>query len=240
MLRGLYAADVRTRRPGWPSDSGLDELLASHEMDFACVPDIHYQPLSKVAEGKHVVTELRITGTNTGPTVLGDFGKALLGADVEEVPPTNRTDRPSRGVRPRGSRRRPCRGRAPVLGVARVPRSDRRHRLGETTGSWEFETPPGLRVASSWQVAVSNGVLRADRDTDRIAPSRADSERGVHSRPPSPRHRTQEVAGSSPASSIRWMSQVRTTGTSSERLFSPPSPPHAGTPADGAADTSLA
>ena len=61
-----------------------------------------------------------------------------------------------------------------------------RHRLGEITGSWEFETPPGPRVASSWQVAVSNGVLRADRDTDRIAPSRADSERGVHPSTPAP------------------------------------------------------
>lgn len=90
MLRRLYAADVRTRRPGWPSESGLDDLLASYEMDFACVPDISYLPLSTVAEGRQVVTEMRITGTNTGPTVLGDFGKALLGADVEAVPPTNR------------------------------------------------------------------------------------------------------------------------------------------------------
>ena len=90
-LRGLYAPDARTRRPGWPQDRGPDDLLASYELDFACVPDIHFAPVSTLSDGPHVVTELRIIGTNTGPTVLGDFGKALLGADVEEVPPTGRS-----------------------------------------------------------------------------------------------------------------------------------------------------
>jgi ketosteroid isomerase-like protein len=89
-LRGLYAPDARTRRPGWPQDGGPEALLASYEMDFACVPDIHFQPLSTVVEDPRVATELRITGTNTGPTVLGDFGKALFGADVDQVPPSGR------------------------------------------------------------------------------------------------------------------------------------------------------
>jgi hypothetical protein len=90
-LWGLHAPDARTRRPGWPQDRGPDDLLASYELDFACVPDIHFAPVSTLRDGPHVVTELRITGTNTGPTVLGDFGKALLGADIEEVPPTARS-----------------------------------------------------------------------------------------------------------------------------------------------------
>ena len=68
----------------------MEELLASFEMDFACVPDLRFEPLSVTEEGSRVVTEARITGTNTGPTVLGDFGKALLGRDVESVPPTGR------------------------------------------------------------------------------------------------------------------------------------------------------
>jgi hypothetical protein len=59
-------------------------------MDFVCVPDIRLNAVSTLTEGPHVVTELRITGTNTGPTILGDFGKALLGADVEEVPASGR------------------------------------------------------------------------------------------------------------------------------------------------------
>ena len=93
-------------------------------MDFACVPDISYEPLSTVAE-KHVVTEMRITGTNTGPIVLGDFGKALLGADV--VPPTNRPiDLPAvfvHEVRDDGF----VEAERQVLGVAGIPRPDRRH-----------------------------------------------------------------------------------------------------------------
>jgi hypothetical protein len=90
-LRSLYAPDARTRRPGWPQEGGPEALVASYEMDFACVPDIEFGPVSTLTDGSRVVTEIRITGTNTGPTVLGDFGKALLGADVEEVPPTGRS-----------------------------------------------------------------------------------------------------------------------------------------------------
>jgi ketosteroid isomerase-like protein len=89
-LRGVYASDARTRRPGWPEDGPREHLLASYEMDFACVPDIHFEPISTLGDGSTVVTEMRITGTNTGPTVLGDFGKALLGVDVTEVPPSGR------------------------------------------------------------------------------------------------------------------------------------------------------
>jgi hypothetical protein len=89
-LRSFYAPDARTRRPGWPQEGGPEALVASYEMDFACVPDIEFEPVSTLTDGSRVVTEIRITGTNTGPTVLGDFGKALLGADVEEVPPTGR------------------------------------------------------------------------------------------------------------------------------------------------------
>lgn len=85
-LRGLYAPDARTLRPGWPREEGPAVLLASYEMDFACVPDFHFEPVSTTTAADAVVTEARITGTNTGPTVLGDFGKALLGADMDAVP----------------------------------------------------------------------------------------------------------------------------------------------------------
>jgi ketosteroid isomerase-like protein len=89
-LRELYAADARTRRPGWLRERDAEYLLASYELDFACIPDLRFEPLSSTAEGTRTVTELRITGTNSGPTVLGDFGKALLGRDVAAVPPTGR------------------------------------------------------------------------------------------------------------------------------------------------------
>jgi SnoaL-like domain len=50
-LRRLYAPDARTRRPGWPQDGWPDELLASYAMDFACVPDIRFEPVSTLALG---------------------------------------------------------------------------------------------------------------------------------------------------------------------------------------------
>ena len=90
-LRKLYAADARTRRPGWPQEGDVEYLLASYELGFACVPDIRFESLSSTSEGARIATEVRITGTNTGPTVLGAFGKALLGRDVEALPPTGRS-----------------------------------------------------------------------------------------------------------------------------------------------------
>jgi SnoaL-like domain len=90
-LRHLYAPNASTRRPGWPQDGTPDDLFASYRMDFGCVPDIGLESVSTLADGAHVSSELRITGTNTGPTVLGDFGKALLGAEVEAVPATGRS-----------------------------------------------------------------------------------------------------------------------------------------------------
>jgi hypothetical protein len=59
--------------------------------------------------------------------VFGDFGKALLGADVEEVPPTGRTIDPP-AVFVHEIRDDLIVARTPALGTARVPRADRRPR----------------------------------------------------------------------------------------------------------------
>jgi SnoaL-like domain len=90
VLGALYTSDALTRRPGWPQEEGPEALIASYEMDFTCVPDISFEAVETLSEAGSVVTEVRITGTNTGPTVLGEFGKALLGEDVESVPPSGR------------------------------------------------------------------------------------------------------------------------------------------------------
>jgi predicted ester cyclase len=89
-LGALYAETARTRRPGWPSEGGIDDLMASYRMDIAAVPDLRLDALSTMADPPNVCTELRITGTNTGPTALGDFGRALTGSDVNELPPSGR------------------------------------------------------------------------------------------------------------------------------------------------------
>jgi SnoaL-like domain len=100
MLRGPYAPEARTLRPGWPQEADVESLLASYEMDFACVPDIRFESLSSLTDGDRIVTGLRITGSNTGPTVLGDFGKALLGGfrDTSRRPPEEARSRGAAGL----------------------------------------------------------------------------------------------------------------------------------------------
>ena len=86
-LRNLYAPDACTRRPGWPEPfRDVARVLRAG----LCLRARYPAPGLDTTDGAHVVTEMRITGTNTGPTVLGDFGKALLGTGIEEVPPSGR------------------------------------------------------------------------------------------------------------------------------------------------------
>jgi len=75
-LRALYDPSARTHRPGWPADGGVDELVASAQMDMVAFPDLRIAPLISVREGGRTITEVRITGTNTGQIALGDFGRA--------------------------------------------------------------------------------------------------------------------------------------------------------------------
>jgi hypothetical protein len=57
-------------------------------MDLIAVPDLQLRPKSTTSNGTTVCTELTITGTNTGPTELGDFGHALFVADVNRLEPS--------------------------------------------------------------------------------------------------------------------------------------------------------
>jgi hypothetical protein len=86
-LRTLYTPTARTRRPGWPDDGSVDELVASAEMDMAAFPDLRLAPLFSVAEGEATISEVRITGTNTGEIVLSDFGRGATGTTGERFPP---------------------------------------------------------------------------------------------------------------------------------------------------------
>ena len=90
-LRTLYTPTARTRRPGWPDDGGVDELVASAEMDMAAFPDLRLAPVFSVTEGGATISEVRITGTNTGEIVLSDFGRGATGTTGETFPPTGRS-----------------------------------------------------------------------------------------------------------------------------------------------------
>ena len=93
-LEQLYSADARTRRQGWPAEAGVDQLLSSYRMDLIAVPDLQLRPESTTSNGTTVCTELTITGTNTGPTELGDLGQALFGAGVHRLEPSGRSFEP--------------------------------------------------------------------------------------------------------------------------------------------------
>jgi ketosteroid isomerase-like protein len=47
----LYAPTARTRRPGWPDDGGVDEFVASAEMDMVAFPDLRMASMFSATEG---------------------------------------------------------------------------------------------------------------------------------------------------------------------------------------------
>jgi ketosteroid isomerase-like protein len=89
-LRALYAPAARTHRPGWPAVGGVDELLAAAEMDMVAFPDVRITPLLSASEGDRTLTEVRITGTNTGEIVLGDFGRATAETTADAAAATGK------------------------------------------------------------------------------------------------------------------------------------------------------
>ena len=66
------------------------KLIASYEMDFACVPDISFKAIETMSEAGRVVTELRIIAPTPARPYSATSASALLGKDVESVPPSGR------------------------------------------------------------------------------------------------------------------------------------------------------
>jgi hypothetical protein len=90
-LRTPYEPSARTRRPGWPDDGGVDELVACAEMDMVAFPDVRLAPVFSVTEGGAIMSEVRITETNTGEIVLSDFGRGATGTTGETFSATGRS-----------------------------------------------------------------------------------------------------------------------------------------------------
>ena len=63
-LRTLYAPTAWTRCPGWPDDGGVDELVASAEMDMVAFPDLRMAAVISATEGGVTMSEY----TSPGPT----------------------------------------------------------------------------------------------------------------------------------------------------------------------------
>jgi hypothetical protein len=60
-------------------------------MDAVAFPDLRITPLLSASEGSRTLTEVRITGTNTGEIVLGDFRRATAETTVDAVGATGRS-----------------------------------------------------------------------------------------------------------------------------------------------------
>ena len=88
-VRAAYSDRLRARRPGWPAEAGLEELLEAYRTDFDAFPDLHVVPLQAVHDDRRIVTEVLITGHNAGSLVMGDLGRAIFGPEVDELPATN-------------------------------------------------------------------------------------------------------------------------------------------------------
>jgi hypothetical protein len=87
--RDHHAAGCRVEFPD-DGDIALDEWLSSLAALFTAMPDLAVDPVTFVADDVTAVLELRQTGTHTGPLALGESGRALLGTDIDHVPPTGR------------------------------------------------------------------------------------------------------------------------------------------------------
>jgi hypothetical protein len=83
--RSLYDPAARTHRPGWPEEGGVEELLDAAKMDAVAFPDLRITPIVSASEGSLALTEVRITGINTGEIVLGDFGRGTAETTADAV-----------------------------------------------------------------------------------------------------------------------------------------------------------
>jgi hypothetical protein len=60
-------------------------------MDMVAFPDLHMASVFSATEGGATMSEVHITGINSGEIVLSDFGRGATGATVETFPATGRS-----------------------------------------------------------------------------------------------------------------------------------------------------
>ena len=53
-------------------------------------PDLHLHPRNLAADDRVALLEARLTGTNTGPFILGETDRLVLGTQAETLPATGR------------------------------------------------------------------------------------------------------------------------------------------------------
>jgi ketosteroid isomerase-like protein len=89
-IAALYAPGATIRCPDAADDVDAVAVGAAYARWFTVTPDARIQVRSAVADDQLGVAEVVITGTNTGPLQLTDVDRAVLGTDMEALPPTGR------------------------------------------------------------------------------------------------------------------------------------------------------
>jgi len=89
-LAACYVAGARVNGGGWPEDIDVTSWLAGLSAIVSSFPDLQLRPHNLVADGRMAMLETRMTGTNTGPFVLGEIDRLILGTQAETLPATGR------------------------------------------------------------------------------------------------------------------------------------------------------
>ena len=89
-LAACYAPDARINAAGWPEDIDVTSWLAGLGAIIGSFPDLQLRPHNLVTDDRMAMLETRMTGTNTGPFVLGEIDRLILGTQAETLPATGR------------------------------------------------------------------------------------------------------------------------------------------------------
>ncbi|HEV3011860.1 MAG TPA: nuclear transport factor 2 family protein [Actinomycetota bacterium] len=88
-LAACYAPGARVNL-GWPEDVDAADWLAAMGTFFSVFPDLKIHPRNLAAGDRLAILEARMTGTNTGPYILGETDRLVLGTTAEALPATGR------------------------------------------------------------------------------------------------------------------------------------------------------
>jgi hypothetical protein len=86
----LHADTARVTFANADGEMDLDAWSRVLARLFTAVPDLTVAPVTVCHGTSSAVLELRQTGTNTGPLVLDGGARALLGCELDHIPPTGR------------------------------------------------------------------------------------------------------------------------------------------------------
>jgi hypothetical protein len=89
-LAACYAPDARVHHAGWPEAVDAGTWLAAFGLMLQTFPDLHIHPRNLAAGDRVALLEARLTGTNTGPFILGDADRLVLGTQAQTLPVTGR------------------------------------------------------------------------------------------------------------------------------------------------------